>query len=82
MLLLARFVFDPVKLEKRKLTRAIFFPDRLEAGAVPVTPGATSPARVLTAVICHVGPSAYGGHYVVYVRKAVRGGCADGAIAT
>ena len=72
MVQLARFVFDPVKLEKRKLARPISFPDRLVARTV-IAPAGAAPsvtaARVLTAVVCHVGTSAYGGHYVTYVRS-------------
>ena len=74
MIQFARFVFDPVKLEKRKLTRPVTFPDRLGPDVLPVHAPEGAPAaplvnRILIAAICHIGPSAYGGHYIVYLRK-------------
>jgi hypothetical protein len=61
---LARFVYDPAAGDKRKNGRAVTFPSRL---SFPTRAAATV-QRQLSAVICHTGASAHGGHYIAYVR--------------
>jgi len=66
MLQLSRFVYDPKKMQKQKVSQKVSIPLRLKGDDIPCS---NAGDYELMAVITHSGPSAYGGHYIAFTRK-------------
>ncbi|KAL6071842.1 Ubiquitin carboxyl-terminal hydrolase 7 [Balamuthia mandrillaris] len=66
---LMRFVFDKKTNNKKKVMQEIEFPKELDLSHWLHEPLSSSDQLVyeIYAVICHCGPSAYGGHYISYI---------------
>ncbi|XP_034233930.1 ubiquitin carboxyl-terminal hydrolase 48-like [Thrips palmi] len=69
---LLRFVYDRSKGHKKKLNSFIQFPEVLDMSEfLGLAPG--SKVYNVSAVLVHMGSSAYSGHYVAHIRDSVTG---------
>eukprot|EP00211_Chloroparvula_japonica_P000763 CAMPEP_0119147666 /NCGR_PEP_ID=MMETSP1310-20130426/40701_1 /TAXON_ID=464262 /ORGANISM="Genus nov. species nov., Strain RCC2339" /LENGTH=1054 /DNA_ID=CAMNT_0007139647 /DNA_START=209 /DNA_END=3370 /DNA_ORIENTATION=- len=70
---LIRFVFDKATCDRRKLDTQVRIPLDLSMGEYCGNGDKDAMVYELQSVICHIGPSAHGGHYITYMREEGNG---------
>lgn len=69
---LLRFVYDRSKGHKKKLNSVIQFPETLDMSEYTGYPPGTKVYNV-SAVLLHMGSSAYSGHYIAHIKDSATG---------